>query len=114
MNFKDKLRQRAIKNNSIKVLKKINIYDVLIKPIYSEKSYNFMNNLNRYCFKINNWANKNDVKVAIEKIYNIKPEKINIINVKDKWRANRKLVRRWYKKAIIILKEWEKINISDI
>jgi ribosomal protein L23 len=46
-------------------------------------------------------ANKNDIKHAVLTIYGVIPESVNLLWVKEKGRANRKLVRKSYKKAIV-------------
>ena len=53
----------------------------------------------------------NDVKEAIKYIYNVTPTGVNIINVVFKWRSQRKLVRRAYKKAIVTLDKKDKIEL---
>ncbi len=111
MVFKDILRRRAVKAISEKVLKKLTPYQVLIKPIITEKSRIQLESDNKCCFQIDKTANKNDVKMSIKYIYNVEPENVNIINVPYKWRANRKLVRRLTKKAIVTLKKWDKIDL---
>ncbi len=62
--------------------------------------------------KVMNGANKNDVKEAIKILYNVEPEKVNIIKIPYKNRARRWLVRRAYVKAIVTLKEWQ--NMPDL
>ncbi len=67
----------------------------------------------RYIFKIFERANKTETKKAIEEIFNVKVEKVRIINVPRKKRQ-RGRVRGWkggYKKAIVTLKEGYKIEI---
>jgi len=105
MTFKDTLRQRGQKDQAVKALKKLNVYDILIKPInLTEKAYKLTQELNKYVFQVHKEANKNDVKVAIKSIYGVDAEKVNIVSVISKGRSVRKLVRRAYKKAIVTLK----------
>lgn len=111
MSFKDVLRKRARKNNSSKVLEKISPYDVLDTPVMTEKAYDMSNNSSKYTFKVHREANKIDVKKAIEDIYWVKPLKVNIVSVPKKWRAMRSTVRKPYKKAVVTLKEWDRISI---
>ena len=63
--------------------------------------------------KVMNGANKNDVKEAVKKLYGVDVEKVNIVKVPYKNRARRGLVRRAYVKAIVTLKEWEKMPVLD-
>jgi len=59
--------------------------------------------------KVANWVNKNDVKNAFESLYGSKVEKVNIIKIPYKNRARRGLVRRAFVKAIVTLKQGEKL-----
>ena len=63
--------------------------------------------------KVMNGANKNDVKEAIKQLYGVDVEKVNIVKVPYKKRARRGLVRKAYVKAIVTLKEWEKMPELD-
>jgi large subunit ribosomal protein L23 len=64
-------------------------------------------------FKVMNGANKNDVKEAVKTLYGVDVEKVNIIKVPYKNRARRGLVRRAYVKAIVTLKESQKMPELD-
>lgn len=112
MTFTDKLRKRAIKSQSPKVLWKLTPYDILIKPLVdrSEKGRNLLTEW-KYLFQIHQDASKNDVKAAIKYIYNVEPVLVNTIKAPYKWRLNRKLVRREMRKAIVTLKTGDKIDI---
>ncbi len=85
---------------------KLTPYDVIIRPILTEKSHRLMNE-GKYVFEVNPLANKGQIKEAVEKIFNVKVEKVNVINVKPKPKRRGLFVgrsRRW-KKAIVTLKE---------
>lgn len=85
---------------------KLTPYDVIIRPILTEKSHRLMNE-RKYVFEVNPLANKGQIKEAVEKIFNVKVEKVNVINVKPKPKRRGLFVgrsRRW-KKAIVTLKE---------
>lgn len=111
MTFKQILQARAKKITSAKVIKKLSSYGVIIAPLVTEKTYKQQEATNKYSFKVHNDANKNDVKQAIEFLYKVHPERINIVRVAYKWRNNRKLVRKSYKKAIVTLPKKEKIEL---
>ncbi len=64
-------------------------------------------------FKVMKWANKNDVKEALKTLYKIDVEKINIIKTPYKNRQRRWLVRRAYVKAVVTLKEGQKMPSLD-
>ena len=58
-------------------------YDVIIKPVISETS---MDNaqVKKYTFKVATNANKTEVKKAVEEIFGVQVEKVNIMNVQGK------------------------------
>lgn len=61
----------------------MSLYDVIIKPILSEKSYDGIPD-KRYTFKVKRTANKLQIKAAVESIFGVKVEKINTVKVKGK------------------------------
>jgi len=113
MTFKQILQARAKKNVTGKVIKKISPYGVILWPLVTEKTHKQQEAENKYSFKIHKDANKNDVKQAVEFLYKVHPEGINIINVVYKGRNQRKLVRKSYKKAIVTLNKKEKIELGS-
>lgn len=111
MTFKQILQARAKKNVIGKVIQKLSPYGIVLSPIVTEKTHKQQESANKYSFKIHKDANKNDVKQAIEFLYKVNPEGVNIVNVVYKWRNQRKLVRKSYKKAIVTLSKKEKIDL---
>ena len=82
----------------------MNSYDIIIKPVLSEKSYDGIAN-KRYTFIVHKAATKSQVKTAVEEIFNVKVEKVNIVNYQGKLkRMGRNEGRRpSYKKAYVKL-----------
>lgn len=113
MTFKQILQARAKKNTTAKVIDKISPYGVILWPIVTEKTHKLQEASNKYSFKIHKDANKNDVKQAVEFLYKIHPEGVNIVNVVYKGRNQRKLVRKAYKKAIVTLGKKDKIELGS-
>lgn len=60
------------------------ITDVLRKPVLTEKSLLLQQTENKYTFDVDVNANKTEVKDAVEKMFDVKVEKVNIMNVKPK------------------------------
>ncbi|MDR2610541.1 MAG: 50S ribosomal protein L23 [Clostridiales Family XIII bacterium] len=58
-------------------------YDVILKPVISEKSMADAEN-KKYTFKVATDANKTEVKHAVEEIFGVQITKVNIMNVKGK------------------------------
>ena len=84
-------------------------YDVIIKPVISETS---MDNaqVEKYTFKVATNANKTEVKKAVEEIFGVQVEKVNIMNVQGKVKRMGKYVGKTAatKKAIVTLTEKSK------
>jgi len=94
------------------------IYDVLRRPIITEKSNYQAGKLNQFVFEVDKRATKSSVKEAVENLFNVKVQRVNIINVPAKRsrraRSRRLLVRRsGYKKAIVTLEAGESIDIFE-
>ncbi len=115
MVFKDILRRRAIKSNAISLLKSTSPEYVIIAPLLTEKSYKDADKdkktKKKYFFKVNVKATKIDIKMSIAKLYAVSVDKVNVLRVAWKWRANRKVVRKPYKKAIVTLKDGQSIDL---
>ena len=59
--------------------------DIVKRPIITEKSYDLMNE-GKFTFEVDKKANKIEVKQACEALFNVKVEKVNIVNVRPKKR----------------------------
>jgi len=57
--------------------------DIIKRPVITERSADLMSE-NKYTFDVDVRANKTQVKHAIEEIFDVKVEKVNIMNVKPK------------------------------
>ena len=66
----------------------MNAYDVIIKPVLTEKAYDGISS-KKYCFYVNVNATKTDVKAAVEKIFEVEVEKVSILNVGGKKKRER-------------------------
>ena len=80
--------------------------DIIIAPVLTEKSYQDIES-KKYVFRVAKNANKTEIRTAVEKIFDVKVEKVNTINCRGK----KKRMGRYegytpaYKKAIVKLKE---------
>ena len=61
-----------------------NYRDIIKAPIITEKSASLSENGNIVTFSVDPKANKTQIKQAVEKIFNVKVESVNTINVKPK------------------------------
>ena len=80
-------------------------YDIIIKPVITEQSMEATED-KKYVFKVATDANKTEIKKAIEKIFDVKVEKVNTIRMagKEKRQGAAPAGRRAsYKKAMVKL-----------
>jgi large subunit ribosomal protein L23 len=99
--------------NEKKVVLTEKVYDVLRRPIISEKAAKMAEN-NGIVFEVAAEATKKDVANAINAIYNVSPVKVNIVNTKGKlkvFRNKSKGVQRSIKKAYVTLAKGQTIDI---
>ena len=61
----------------------MDLLNVIVKPLHSEKSYALRNeDIKKYVFEVNKKANKYEISAAFQLIYGIVPEKVNVVNRK--------------------------------
>jgi len=90
----------------------------IIKPVITEKSLRLANNENTYVFEVQMTANKNQIKEAIEKLFEVKVEKIRtIVKYRELKRTGKKrmTIRSGKtKKALATLKSGQSIDLFDM
>lgn len=93
---------------------KLNLYDVIIEPLITEKITREGEKLGKYGFRVHVAANKKMVKSAVEKIFNVHVTRVNTSTLSGKWRRVRHQPGKTadWKKAIVTLKKGEKIDIT--
>src|SRR3546814_357729 len=86
--------------------------DILIAPVVSEKSYALLD-ANKYTFIVRPDANKTEIKIAVEKVFDVKVTSVNTINRQGKTRRTRFGMgkRANTKRAIVSLAEGHRIDI---
>ncbi len=84
----------------------MHVYDVLKRPIVTEKTNAQVGADNQYTFEVDRRANKMQVKDAVETAFNVAVTEVNIVNIPaKKGRYGRLLVTKKpaYKKAVVTL-----------
>ncbi len=87
-------------------------YNVIIKPIVSERSFDLMAQ-NKYTFEVDRRAGKREIADAVEELFDVKVVKVNTLMVKPKPKRVRfqaGMTRQW-KKAVVTLAEGDAIEI---
>ena len=88
-------------------------YDILKNILRTEKGTQMLVE-NKYLFRVAPDANKIQIKQAVEGVYNVKVVSVNTLKVHGKWKRLRYksgMTSDW-KKAIVTLKEGDKIEIA--
>jgi large subunit ribosomal protein L23 len=87
---------------------------ILLAPVVSEKSYSLQSD-RKYTFKVHKDAHKTQVRQAVEQLFEVKVEAVNIVKVqsKPKRRGAIKGTKTGWKKAIVKLREGETIDIFE-
>ncbi|MEW6093662.1 MAG: 50S ribosomal protein L23 [Chloroflexota bacterium] len=93
------------------------VYDVIRRPLVTEKSNYQSNKLRQYAFEVVGDATRTLVKDAIETLFDVKVVRVNILNTaaKRSRRRNRRLLVRepGFKKAIVTLAEGSTLEIFE-
>lgn len=86
---------------------------VIIKPLVTEKSTHQQSTRNAYAFKVHTGANKQQIKAAIERAYDVKVVDVRTMNRKGKPRRAkfRMTTTSDWKKAVVVLDENSRIEL---
>ena len=86
--------------------------DIILKPVISEKSYGLLED-NKYTFVVRPDANKTQIKIAIEQIFNVTVLGVNTLNRQGKRKRTRHGFgsRKNTKRAVVSLKPGDTIEI---
>lgn len=90
----------------------MDLYSIIIKPIYTERGTLMKEKENRYTFKVNPAATKIQIREAIEKLFSVKVMRVNtamVVGKKRRMGAHEGYKSAW-KKAIVKLKKGEEIK----
>jgi large subunit ribosomal protein L23 len=95
----------------------LHLYDVLRRPVVSEKANIIAEERNQYAFEVAPEANKAQIKQAVEIIFEKKVKKVNTMVMPAKrGMRGRNVYRRssQWKKAIVTLMPGEKLELFDL
>ncbi len=89
-------------------------YDVVRRPLITEKSSKLQGLRNQFRFEVAPSANKSEVKKAVETLFSVKVVKVNMLNMPSKARRmfGRPGETRPWKKAVVTLKKGDTIDIA--
>jgi large subunit ribosomal protein L23 len=87
------------------------IYEVIKRPLVTEKGVDKKDNERTLCFEVARDANKTQVRQAVEKLFSVKVEEVRTSNVEGKLRRRGKFAgyRSDWKKAYVKLQAGQKV-----
>jgi len=92
------------------------LMNVVLAPIVSEKSTMVADKHNQVAFRVLDTATKPEVKAAVELLFKVKVESVQVANVKGKKKRTGKIMgrRRNWKKAYVCLAAGNEINFGTL
>jgi large subunit ribosomal protein L23 len=91
-------------------------FDIIKRPLITTKTVDLYKKLGQYTFEVHVDANKPMIRNAVEKLWNVKVEKVRVVNLDGKSKSFNKRpykASNW-KKAIIQLVKGHKIDIPGL
>ncbi|MBE2269820.1 MAG: 50S ribosomal protein L23 [Anaerolinea sp.] len=95
----------------------LHLYEVLRRPVVTEKGSGLTEALNQYIFEVHMDANKPQIRQAVETIFDVKVKKVNtmIMPAKRGVRGRHQYMRsQEWKKAIVTLEAGDKIELFEV
>jgi large subunit ribosomal protein L23 len=91
-------------------------YDVILSPIVSEKTYQLIEDGNTYTFEVDRRANKEEIRDAVQQIFDVKVVRVNTMNRKGKRTrfGYRRGKRKDTKRALVTLAEGNEIDLFGV
>ena len=90
-----------------------NYRDIIIRPIITEKTMKIMDADNKVTFEVAKGTNKIQIRQAVEAIFNVTVEQVNVINVKPKTKRMGRYVGKTkaVRKAIVKIAKGQDIDL---
>lgn len=88
--------------------------DVILRPVISEKTYSLFDQ-GKYTFIVDPEANKTEIKMAVQEIFDVQVRKVNTMNQRGKIKRRGRIEgkRPDVKKAIVTLVEGDEIELFE-
>ena len=88
---------------------------VLLAPIVSEKSTMIADKAEQVAFRVMQDATKSEIKAAVELLFKVQVESVNVLNAKGKVKRTRGMIGRRanVRKAYVCLKPGQEINFAE-
>lgn len=93
----------------------MNVFEIIRRPLFTEKAMNLKESENKIVVQVHPKANKVQIKKAFEECFKVKVDSVAVINVKPRVKrvGLHYTKTQRFKKAIITLKEGEKLDLIE-
>jgi len=93
----------------------MNEYDIVVRPLITEKSSLLKETGNQYVFEVQRRINKIEIKKAVEKLFKVKVLSVHVMNMEGKKKRLGRFAGKKsdWKKAIVTLRPEDKITIFE-
>lgn len=90
-------------------------YQIVRRPLLTEKSDRLRETDNQYCFEVDRQANKLEIKQVIEELFQVKVKRVRVQNVQGKIKRMGRFAGKQadWKKAFVTLHEGEVIELFE-
>ncbi len=90
-------------------------YDIIIRPVVTEKTNIQKEAANQVTFEVDRKANRIEVRRAIERIFNVRVAKVRTMQIRGKFKRRGRVLgkRRDWKKAIVTLRPGDRIEFFE-
>ncbi|MEE9178932.1 MAG: 50S ribosomal protein L23 [Acidimicrobiia bacterium] len=91
-------------------------HDLILAPVVSEKSYDLIENENIYTFEVDPRSNKEEIRDAIEEVFDVTVIRVNTMNRKGKRKRSGYTFgkRKDVKRAIVKIAEGDSIDLFGV
>jgi large subunit ribosomal protein L23 len=93
----------------------VNPYEIIKRPLLTEKSTEMKEKNNQYCFEVDSKATKSDVRNAVQDLFNVRVVDVKTMQYMGKTKRLGRFVgrRRDWKKAVVTLKAGASIELFE-
>jgi large subunit ribosomal protein L23 len=90
-------------------------YDIIRRPLITEKTTIQKDEANQVTFEVDRRANRIEIRRAVEKIFNVNVDSVRTMHVRGKFKRRGRVVgkRKDWKKAIVTLRPGERIDFFE-
>ncbi|MBF0117595.1 MAG: 50S ribosomal protein L23 [Desulfobacterales bacterium] len=90
-------------------------YDIVLRPLRTEKTEQQKEIRNQLSFEVESCANRIEIKKSVEKLFNVRVNKVRTMQVKGKIKQRGRIIgkRKDWKKAIVTLAPGERIDFFE-